>query len=377
MGARQPDVAIISSGHDVADARLHKLAGAFRRKGLAVEVRGLGEPSDGPSGAAVRTSDRGGMGRRAVRAVTLPWTTAAPVIVTLDPDVVPMARLAAATRGRKLVVDVHEDYARLLSDRRWARGVLGVGARAVVWLSTRLAAGADVTSVVDDHVPPVTAKRRLVIENRPDLALLAPHDGRSGPPRAVYVGDLRTSRGLFDMVEAVAAAPDWSLDLVGPVAAGDAEPLRARLAADDVAGRVRLHGRLPPAEAWQIAAGAWVGLIMLRDTPAFREAMPTKLYEYLASGLPALTTRLPRQAALVEESGAGEIVDGMHEAAAVLRRWSSTPAELDELSQAAKAWAVQQRAARSPYDRLADEVEKLLRDGGADASGPHASDRDA
>ncbi len=359
MGALRSDVGIVSAGHDVADARLHKIAGALVRQGLTVEVFGLGAADGGPPGARVVTSARGSFLQRAVRAVRSPLRCRAKVLITLDPDVVPVARAVGAVRGRKVVVDVHEDYARLLADRAWARGALGLGARLVVRLSTRLAATADITSVVDHHIPPTTARRRMVVENMPDVSLLHQSDGVDPEPRAIYVGDLRESRGLFDMVEAVALAPAWTLDLVGPVAPGDAARLRERLLEPDVAGRVRLHGRRPPTEAWRIVAGAWVGLVFLRETPAFREAMPTKLYEYLASGLPVLTTRLPRQAALVEQTGAGIVVDGPDDAASVLLRWSESRTELDVLAKAARDWATAQQDA-SPYDKLAEAIAGLL-----------------
>lgn len=359
MRTTRSDVGIVSAGHDVADARLHKIAAALTRQGLTVEVFGLGDPAGGPPGTRVVTSTRGSFARRALRAVSSPVRCRAKVLITLDPDVVPVARAVGALRGSKVVVDVHEDYARLLADRAWARGALGVGAKVLVRLSTRLAANADITSVVDHHIPPASARRRMVVENMPDVNLLHPADGTDPQPRAVYVGDLRESRGLFDMVEAVAKAPGWMLDLIGPVAPGDTERLRIRLADADVAGRVHLHGRQPPARAWTIAAGAWVGLIFLRETPAFREAMPTKLYEYLASGLAVLTTRLPRQAALVEQTGAGLVIGGVDEAAAALRRWSESRTELDILAKAARAWATGQQGA-SPYDKLAEAVAGLI-----------------
>ncbi|SDU86725.1 glycosyltransferase [Jiangella alkaliphila] len=359
MGALRSDVGIVSAGHDVADARLHKIAAALVRQGLSVEVFGLGDVTGGPRDARVVTSPRGSLIRRAFRAVNSPLRCRAKVLITLDPDVVPVARAVGALRGRKVVVDVHEDYARLLADRAWARGALGLGAKLVVRLSTKLAASADITSVVDHHIPPTTARHRMVVENMPDLGLLSSADGVDPEPRAVYVGDLRESRGLFDMVEAVARVPEWTLDLVGPVAPGDAARLRERLLEPDVAGRVRLHGRKPPAEAWRIVAGAWVGLVFLRETPAFREAMPTKLYEYLASGMPVLTTRLPRQAALVEQTGAGVVVDSVDDAASALRRWSESRTELDVLAKAAHDWATAQQGA-SPYDELAVAVARLL-----------------
>ncbi|TDE15888.1 glycosyltransferase [Jiangella asiatica] len=360
MGPARADVAIISAGHDVADARLHKITAALVRRGLSVEIAGLGDAAAGPRDARVRAVQRGGMAGRALRAAALPWRVGARVLMTIDPDVIPMARAAGMVRRRKVVVDVHEDYARLLSDRSWASGLVGLGARVVVRTSTWLAAHADLTVVADGHIPPRTARRRIVVENLPDMGLLAP--GPPEPePRAVYIGDLRSSRGLFDMVETVALAPEWTLDLVGPVAAADHEALEERVQRADVAGRVRLHGRQPPEQAWQIARGAWAGLVFLHETPAFREAMPTKLYEYLASGLPVLSTPLPRQSAVVQESGGGLLVDGAVEAAEVLRRWARDPDELETYRKAARRWAERKLTENTPYDELADAVAELIK----------------
>ncbi|MBB5788401.1 glycosyltransferase [Jiangella mangrovi] len=361
MERARADVVIISSGHDVADARLHKITGALRRQGLRVEVCGLGDAAAGPTGARVSTRARGGLAGRAWRALTLPWRADGAVVFTLDPDLVPMATVATRLRRRRLVVDVHEDYQRLLSDRSWARGVTGALAGGLVRLSNRLAARADLSVVADEHIPPRSARRRVVVENMPDPALLPAPAERDVTPRAIYIGDLRASRGLFDMLDAVAAAPGWHLDLIGPVSAADQDTLHRRLGADPgLAERVTLPGRLPPEESWRRAAGAWTGLVFLRETPAFREAMPTKLYEYLATGLPVLTTRLPRQVEMVERTGAGLVIDGVDDAAAVLRRWADDPGELDVYRDKAIAWS-EEHFKDSPYDRLAVAVADLVR----------------
>lgn len=161
------------------------------------------------------------------------------------------------------------------------------------------------------------------------------------------------------MIEAVALAPGWELDLVGPVAGADEPAARERVAQADLAGRVRLHGRLPPEPAWRIAAGAWVGLLMLQDTPAFREAMPTKLYEYMAVGFAVITTDLPRQAAIVRDSGAGAVIDDAADAARVLRAWAADPAAIERHSRAAGEWAQREIIGDDPYGRLADAVAEL------------------
>jgi glycosyltransferase involved in cell wall biosynthesis len=355
-----PDVGIITTGHDVADARLHKITAALQHRDLSVELWGLGEASGGPAGAVVHAGPRGNLVQRLARTAVLPWRTKAKVVMTVDPDMIPITRLVTTLRRRKMVADVHEDYRRLLADRAWAKGPAGLPARLIVRASSKLAAGADLTVVADSYLPPHVAKQRLVVQNFPYVSFLAPAMP-SGSPRAVYVGDLRESRGLFDMVETVAAAPEWSLDLIGPVAPSDRDRLEARIEQGDLTGRVRLHGRQPPADSWRITQGAWAGLAMLQPTPAFIEAMPSKIYEYLASGFPVLSTRLPRQTKVIEESGGGVLVDSVAEASETLRRWAADPGELEKLRDHALQWAADHLAGSTPYDELADAVVKLLR----------------
>jgi glycosyltransferase involved in cell wall biosynthesis len=358
------DVSVVTSGHDVADARLHREVGALLRAGLTVEVLGLGEPDGGPAGAALRTWPRGSMTARAIRAVRLPFLAHGRVLLTLDPDVVPAALLAGLVRRRRLVADVHEDYVALLADRSWVpRRLLGA-LRALAGWCVGLAGRAALTVVADHHVPPLDGRcrRRLVVRNLPDFSLLPGPQPMVDPPprRAVYIGDVRTSRGLRTMVEAIAAAPGWELDVVGPVAAADRSWLDGRLADPDVAGRIHLHGRMPPRQAWQVGRHAVVGMMMMEQTPAFMDAVPTKLYEYLACGLAVLSTPMPRVLELVDGSPAVAFVPDAAAAGRVLRDWSAHPEELVGAAKAAGDWADRELRGPSPYDRLATEITHLL-----------------
>jgi len=350
------DVVVASTGHDVADARLHRICGALAEAGLRVGLEGLGDPVGGPAGVAVRARPRPGRVGRLARALALPAAVAAPVLVVVDPELAgPGLAWRRARPGRRLVVDVHEDYAALLADRAWSTGARRRAAAALVAGSVRAAARADLTVVADDHVPPLAARARLVVRNLPRPGDLPPPGDPDPEPRALYVGDVRPSRGLAAMVDAVLAAPPWRLDIVGPIAPSDAEEVRAR-----AGDRVRLHGRLPPRRAWALAGGAWAGLALLDDTPAFRDAVPTKCYEYLGSGLAVLATPLPRVAALLERSGAGAIAAGATEAGAVLRRWAADPGALAGHRAAARRWADRELTGRDPFTDLAAAVRNLL-----------------
>lgn len=356
-----PDVTILSSGHDVADARLHRHCAAFHRAGLRVEVIAKGRPGDAPAGALFRPTRPRGIAGRGMQALLLPGKARGRVLITLDPDLIPAARLRRALgTGRRLAVDLHEDYVALLDDRAWARGARGAIARTWARTAVSLSRHADLTVVADQHVPPGEAARRLVVRNLPDLTLLPLRAEPDERPRALYVGDVRESRGLFTMLRAIELAPDWELDVVGPVAARDRERLDAWSADSPAAARVRMHGRMPPAAAWRLASGAWAGLSLLHSTPAFESAIPSKIYEYLACGLPVLTSPIQRAAALVEQAGAGAVVPDAEAAAAALRSWSGPGRETFlALRRAAAQWAERDLGADNPHDAFAQAVAEL------------------
>ena len=73
-------------------------------------------------------------------------------------------------------------------------------------------------------------------------------------------------------------------------------------------GHVVHHGFVPSARALPMLDGALAGLSLLEDRPNYRHSMPTKVIEYMAHGLPVITTPLPLAADLVERSGCGVVV---------------------------------------------------------------------
>ncbi|NHB85162.1 hypothetical protein G7085_12485 [Tessaracoccus sp. HDW20] len=75
----------MTTGHDVADARLHRTAAALRRAGFDVEVFGLGDARLGPAGCAIHVSPRRGKLGRALQALTAPFLARADVLITIDP----------------------------------------------------------------------------------------------------------------------------------------------------------------------------------------------------------------------------------------------------------------------------------------------------
>lgn len=358
------DVSVLSTGHDAADARLHRLVSSLTANGLSVEIIALGTASDGPRQARVTTTCRGSLLHRVLRAGVLPWRSRGRVVIVIDPELTLPALLHRWWRGRTarrsyLVVDIHEDYGKVLMDRSWAHGVRLTAARVIVAISVWASRQADLTVVADDHLPPLRAPVRLVVPNLPILEMLPPARALEPRPRAVYIGDVRRSRGLQTMLLAVEDSPDWCLDVVGPIASTDQEWLRRWRTSSPARDRVTFHGRRPPTEAFRIASGAWVGLCLLDETPAFMSAMPTKIYEYLACGLAVITTPLPRAAALVSTIEAGAVVANCATAAAVLNAWAHRPEVVERHQVAAATWTSQYLRGRVGYPDFVRAVNLL------------------
>jgi glycosyltransferase involved in cell wall biosynthesis len=93
-----------------------------------------------------------------------------------------------------------------------------------------------------------------------------------------------------------------AVDLIGPADAA------ARAHIEAAGEAVNWHGFVPNAEAMRLVDGSLAGLSLLRDEANFRHSMPTKVAEYMARGVPVVSTPLPLAVQLVEAADGGFVV---------------------------------------------------------------------
>jgi glycosyltransferase involved in cell wall biosynthesis len=141
-----------------------------------------------------------------------------------------------------------------------------------------------------------------------------------GTDRVVYLGHLSAARGVDDLIE--------TARLLGPAGIrveliGGADPRSTTLIREaERHGLIRWHGYRSNDEALALVDGALAGLSLLHDLPNYRHSMPTKVMEYMAHGVPVVTTPVPCAATAAVESGCGLVVpyeDPAATAAAVIR----------------------------------------------------------
>jgi glycosyltransferase involved in cell wall biosynthesis len=105
-------------------------------------------------------------------------------------------------------------------------------------------------------------------------------------PTAGYVGVIDERLDLELVAETARALPDWEIYMVGPVVKIDAAAL-------PVAPNLHYPGSRPYEELPRVLGGFDVALMPFALNEATRSISPTKTLEYLAAGLPVVSTRVP------------------------------------------------------------------------------------
>ncbi|MET8308625.1 glycosyltransferase family 4 protein [Micromonospora sp. NPDC005173] len=137
---------------------------------------------------------------------------------------------------------------------------------------------------------PATAEARAVL-------------GHRGRCTVMFAGNLGLLQGVETAVRAAAAARD-RMDLV-LVGSGAGEDAARGLAVELGADNVRFIGRRPADEMAELYAAADWQLVCLRDLPALRGTVPSKLQAALACGAPVIAGVGGDAGGLVESTGVG------------------------------------------------------------------------
>jgi glycosyltransferase involved in cell wall biosynthesis len=313
--------AVLDAGHDVTYIAPHN------ESATPALARTSGRPSPAPHagesrrpGSLTTVTIPRAVGRRrlgalrAAKAAMTEHTVGADLLLVHDPE---LLLVLPPKRNRPPTVwDVHEDTAAALTTKAWLPTWLRPVAAGGVISAERLAERRLHLILAEHGYNDRFAGSHPVVPNTTYVpATAAPP---SGPRRVVYVGWLSPDRGSAEMVELgrLLKPHGIAVELIGQAD----QAARAHIeAAGDL---VHWHGFVPNAEALRLVEGSLAGLSLLQDEENFRHSMPTKIAEYMARGVPAVSTPLPLAVELVEAADSGFVVpfnDPKSAAEAILR----------------------------------------------------------
>jgi glycosyltransferase involved in cell wall biosynthesis len=256
---------------------------------------------------------------------------------------VPVLKLA----GRRVVFDAHEVISEATADKDYVPAPLRrpfvALSRLLVWFAGRACDHVVVATAITARDYP--AHKTTVVHNFPRLRAaeqaLRPLADR--PARAAFIGVVSEARGSRAMADASTSAEfpaGWHLDV-----AGGPYPDDALSVFDDAvaAGRATVHGLLSPEAARDLLLDARVGIVVLQAGTAYEKVFSTKLFEYLAAGIPVVCSDFPVWREVIEPYGCARFVDpGDPDAVARAVAWyADHPGELARQGAAARRAAVE------------------------------------
>ncbi|MCL1897213.1 MAG: glycosyltransferase [Micrococcales bacterium] len=348
-GSQRPyRVVHISSVHQWTDNRIHyREAASLVAMGYQVALIAVDNQLQAPdSGVVVLKTKRLPRWLRpwlgVARAGRLAWRTRADLFHLHDPELVWLIPIFRAM-GKKVIYDAHEDFPEQVRDKDYLgpglKPLIGLVARLLVAIGGRANAVVAATETIARRYNP---DRTWVVHNYP-VERLRDAEAPEAPNRPVglcYIGDLDQVRGGFAMLDALASPgfpQGWCLLAAGPM------PDHFAVQAKTHQGwaKVDHRGLLPPEQARDLLLQGQVGLLVFQDVAAHREALPNKLFEYLAAGLPVVASDFPLWREILSEPAAGQLVNPADPEAIALavRRYAQNPDLLAEHAASARQLA--------------------------------------
>jgi glycosyltransferase involved in cell wall biosynthesis len=315
-----------------------------------------------------------GIGARQILRLPRFWRAALPLLQAAQPeilhchdfDTLPAGLWWGRRHGLPVVYDAHEYYADLAQPR--LKGLGGKLLYQAIRFSEHFAARlASAVITVDQTLGDIYrgVNRRVVIVGHypPGDQAQQPSGAFSHPElRLIYVGRLSRDRGLLAYAEILRALRRAEvparLCLAGVftpaseedafwAAIGDQRPyvdFKGWVGYDQVPGFIR---------------DADLGLAILMPEPRYVAALPVKLFEYMAAGLPVVASRFPQISEVVQGSACGVVVDPLQPAQAVeaITQFWQDPASARRLGENGRQAVLQ----TYNWERLVSQIDALYR----------------
>lgn len=225
------------------------------------------------------------------------WWAARPLHARLvhfhEPALLPVA-LLLKRGGARVVYDVHEDHLAALDDGPYSESWKRLGLRLFEAVARRVCDGfVAATPAIARQLPAGRTVELLNYALPEEFAALPPVSAKgTNVVNVVYVGIITAGRSLREMVEAAGRLQDPAARLV---LAGSFVPPSLEREARSLPGweRVDYVGPLGRREVAERLSASRAGLVLFQPQPNHTEALPNKLFEYMAAGLPVVASDFP------------------------------------------------------------------------------------
>jgi glycosyltransferase involved in cell wall biosynthesis len=341
-------IAVISTVHETYDTRIfYKQIPSLRENYDVVYLSPMSGPPEEDFILALPKS-RSKVGRLATHLSLMRnlVSVRADLYLLHDPELLPLGVLLSLL-GKRVVWDMHEDTYNDIKTKDYLSPTLRVIAgelyRLVQSLAARLLSGFILAEDAYGRSLPVSLKT-CVVHNYPLLNRLSPF-GEIAKNREslVYIGSISRNRGIFQLLDVVDKLrhrlPGIRLLLIGPFVDPELEKeVRSYVFHRAIQNNVDIRGPIRNVDAYPLVAQCMVGLALLLPEPNFTSSLPTKMFEYMALGLPVIVSAFPLWEEIVHTHHVGASIDptDTEGVADLVFHWLTHPDYYRELSDNAR-----------------------------------------
>jgi glycosyltransferase involved in cell wall biosynthesis len=231
-----------------------------------------------------------------------------------DPELLPVGWLLKRLGVGHVIYDCHEYYAEAMAARMWIPRIFRPLARIAFEVFESLIASSLSAAVVVTDNQLLSFEGATLLYNFPaQRSFAASTPVVRNKHQLICVGQLSRPRGVFMLVEITRLLKQHEsveLLLLGRFDSESTKDKVQSLIADaDLTERIHLLGQIPYGKLKSYLSRAAVGLVPLQPTSQYSKVIPTKMFEYMACGLPIVASDLPPIRQFMGELNCGLLVD--------------------------------------------------------------------
>lgn len=243
-----------------------------------------------------------------------------------DPEFLQYAVKLNKATGAKIIYDVHEDIPQQILSKEWVKKTF----RSPIAIAFNLYEKKVAKKIDLIIVATPTVKRKFqtagidnveVISNYPLLEYFTSLTDNNQKMKnkkhkiieerektLIYVGGLTRERGIVEIVESLDHLQDRKIKLV-IIGKFQEKGIKLELEGAFKTRNIEFKGWLVQKEAYQEMRDATIGLVCFLPSPNNINAIPNKIFEYMAAGIPIVASNFPLWKEIIEKNKAGLTVN--------------------------------------------------------------------
>jgi glycosyltransferase involved in cell wall biosynthesis len=231
-----------------------------------------------------------------------------------DPEFLPWAA-RLVKKGKKAVYDVHEDLPRQMLSKFWIfKPIRKIGS----WFAERIENyyAKKMTGIVTvtDHIGSRFSKFHPNVHPVKNYPVFQTKKTNDKPfayrDEVFYVGSITFERGVTELVDAMELVrSNVKLNLAGVYSP---EQYRQELTVRSGWSRVNEIGFADRIKVDELMERSFAGLVTLHPIANYIDALPVKMFEYMAAGLPVIASDFPVWRGIIEDKHCGICVDPLN-----------------------------------------------------------------